>query len=254
MSAEKSELTMLLDKHFAAQITPAEERALRTQLDNSPDARRLYAQRVAAAHLDPEAPTAEARLAQGLGISLKQAAPPRHILRFAAPAAAALAVAAALPFALRAHAPSTEFASRGLGLALANECTLHAYRVQEHAAPAPLGAAMRAGDELSFSYESGCAKKYLMVYATDELGGVYWFHPAWTNAAENPSAIGLEVGSGVHELRVATAHAWKGKHVQIHGIFVDTPVTVREAEASIQRGVAVHATAVETLVRVEVQP
>ena len=254
MSAETTEFAALLDKHFTAQITPLEERALRTQLERSPGARALYAQRVAAAALDPAAQSAEIRIAQGLGLSLELATAPRGILRFAVPAAAMLAAAAALPFAMRAQTPSAEFASRGPGLSPDNECTLHAYRVQSITTPTPLSGSMHAHDELSFSYESGCNKKYLMVYATDEFGQVYWFHPAWTNTAENPTAIDVETSAGVHELRVATAHAWKGKHVQIHGLFLDAPATVREVEAMLQRGLAVHPGAAETLVHVEVQP
>lgn len=253
MSAEHTELSLLLDRHFSSRITPTEERALRMHMEASPEARGLYAQRVAAAKLDPLAPTAEARLAQGLGLSLEQAEAPRSILRFAAPVAAALAAAAAIPFALHTTPASDGFASRGTAASDAGECRVHAYKIAKHGAPEPLGNTMQASDELSFSYENDCGRTYLMIYATDAQA-TYWFHPSWTNSAETPSAIAMSSAPGVHELKVATAHAWKGQHMTLHMLFTDTAHTAQEIDLGRLAAKASYPGDVETELRVEILP
>lgn len=248
-------LRQLLDAHFGATITRADERELRAMLDASTEARQLYARRLAASKLDPAAPTAEQRLARGLG--LPAAAPSgasSRVRKFALPAAAALAAAAAFPMMMQKRAVDDGFAARGTGLAPAPNCALHIYKSSKHGQPEPVTTSIQSNDELLFSYDNGCEKKQLMIYAVDEQKNVYWFHPGWTDAAQNPSSVPLSKEPGVHELRVAVAHAWRGKRIDVHGTFLSSPWHVKEAEAAMHEGRFAPPDAVDIGRHIEVRP
>lgn len=136
------------------------------------------------------------------------------------------------------------------------------YRVaSRNAAPEPAGGVISARDELAFAYRNSSGRAggagtlgqstgtkkegrdllsdflldYLMIFGVDEHGHVYWYHPAWTRADDNPSAIPASRQPGIHELPSAVAHQFDSKQVVIHALFSDRPLTVRQVEAAVVR-------------------
>lgn len=236
-----------VDAHFSGTITPADERAMRAHLDGCETCRARYRRRLLLAKLDPQALSADVRIAQGLGLR-KERAP----ARFAWPAVAALlAAAAAVLLLLRAphepRAPHADegFAARGgdAGARVEQDAAaspLHVYRVpsreEGRGGPVPLFETVQRHAELAFAYENGDRKKYLMIFAVNEDGRVYWFYPGWTDPTANPRAVAITAEAGLHELPDAVVHRFDGSKLELHALFLDEPMTVREIEQGLVAG------------------
>ncbi|MGH7435077.1 MAG: zf-HC2 domain-containing protein [Polyangiaceae bacterium] len=217
-----------IKRHFAGALPPRDERALRNHLPGCDACRDLYGRHVLLARLDPKALPAEERIARGLGL---RAAPATVPMRLAVTVAAAAAVALVVS---RMPARSTEgFSSRGHVAAQTPTSRLFVYDVPRGAPPSLAGDVVHGGDELAFAYENGAAKRRLAVFGVDEHGHVYWFYPAWTREDDDPVAVPIETGPGRHELPEAVLQRFDGEHLQIHGVFVDDPVSVRQIEALV---------------------
>jgi len=143
-----------------------------------------------------------------------------------------LALAACLLLFFRAPEESDGFSARGVVTPTAIDERVAIYRVPSGGAPVRAGDTIFQGDELAFAYENPEGKPYLMIFAVDERDRVYWFHPAWTDEAADPSAIAIEPGS--HELREAVRHRFEGSRIDIHAVFLDKPLTVRQMESQLR--------------------
>jgi hypothetical protein len=218
-----------IERHFAGTIAPEAERAMRRHLATCDACRELYRRRLLLASLDPEALPAEERIARGLGL---RTAPRVLAMRLGLATAAAAAAAIVL---LRVHPGAREgFSSRGHVVALAPVSRVFAYDVRRGLPPLPAGEVLQNGDELAFAYENGAAKRRLAVFGVDEHGHVYWFHPAWTRETDDPVAIPIERDDERHELPEAVLQRFDGRRLEIRGVFVDDPVSVRKFEALLR--------------------
>jgi hypothetical protein len=224
--------TKLVDAHFARTITPEEERELRAHLDACNACHSRYRRRQLLAKLDPEAPSTEARLAHGLGLAVDTPAKKERgnvvaLRTFAV--AAVVALAAMMLFRVTTKSADDGFTPRGPGSNGATS-SVQIVRATKGSEPSLVDGSIRADDELAFAYDNAKQKPYLLVFGVDEHGHVYWYHPAWTNAADDPAAIRIDANGGRHELREAVAHDLDGQTLEIHALFTDRPVTVREVE------------------------
>jgi len=263
-SSTTCEITRLVDAHFAGAIDPHDERRLREHLtDGCAICDERYRRRLLFAKLSGGGGlSAEDRIGRSLGFSvtkIEAPAAPRRVLLAARPAAvafASLAAAAVLFLFLRPHpSPSLEedgFASRGAALPTVQPpmdaaARISAFRISPRVEPgaeagkpvllSTAGASIRRTDELAFDYSNPGGKTHLMVFAVDETRRVYWFHPAWTDENENPTAIPIAMTTDQekrHELREAIRHPFEGHRLTIHGLFVDRPITVREVETLVR--------------------
>ncbi len=240
-----------VDSHFAGTISPNAERAMREHLASCDSCRGVYQRHLLLARLDPEALPSEERIARGLGLRRGRGVAATRV-------GLMVAAAAVLALLVRAHAGADGFTSRGGIVTFAGPTSrVLVYDIREGMAPAPAESALRAGDELAFAYENGAAKRRLLVFGTDERGHVYWFHPAWTNDADNPVAIPIETDGARHELPEAIRQRFDGAHLEIRSVFVDDPVSVRQVEALLRdhpRGALPIPGAVETSVVLAVTP
>jgi hypothetical protein len=62
---------------------------------------------------------------------------------------------------------------------------------------------------------------------------VYWYHPAWSNPAEDPVAISIASGQDLVELKEAVSHEIQGNSLKIYAFFTDEPLSVRSVEKTI---------------------
>jgi hypothetical protein len=147
-------------------------------------------------------------------------------------AATLLAAAAALLLWVHGSEP-TGFTARG-SIPAAPASRVFVYDVRLGQPPALASGSVGQRDELAFAYENGAAKNRLMIFGVDDHHHVYWFYPAWTSGAENPVAIPIEADDRRHELPEAVRHDFDGTKLEIHSVFLDTPVTVREVEALVR--------------------
>jgi hypothetical protein len=217
----------LIARHFSGTIQPGDERALRQHLPDCAACRANYQRQLWLSRLDPKAPTAEARLGRALG--LRAPRKPLFPVFVLAPTLAAAALGG-LFLSLRAD---TGFQARGV--ALAPQATTRVYRLRPGQRPAEVADQIGAEDELAFSYENSSDNGYLMIFGIDEAGRVYWYYPAWTDAAQNPSSLVLPPSPAPHELPEAVRQRLLGHQLNLCHFFSNTPWTVKDVEARIAR-------------------
>jgi hypothetical protein len=208
----------LVDDHFAGRASPAAEAAMREHLPTCARCQRRYQRHLVLAKLDPTAPSAQERLATGLGLSLRRRRPP-VALPFGAVAVAAVAISIAWP---RAEVPQP----RGAGVSPA----VLIYRVGDRGRIGTVEAGVRPTDELAFAYTNPSERRYLLLYGQDEHGHVYWFHPGWPAGAPAPRAIAIRRGAGPYELPEAVRHRFDGRQLRVTAIFSDERLGVEAVE------------------------
>lgn len=225
----------LIDGHFAARITPGEESALRGHLPDCGPCRAYYERHMLYAQLVPGRPRMSERLAAGLGVAPAPAAaapaPARPPSRWAwaATGAAAAACVALLVIGRAGPPPDAEFGARGPA-SDATGVALEVYRVTGDRSTAASDGWMSASDELAFAYRNPTGFARLLVFGVDDRGGIYWFHPAWTDARQDPEAVPIAAGTGPFELPEAIAHQIQGSRLRIVALFTNATVSVRAVE------------------------
>lgn len=104
------------------------------------------------------------------------------------------------------------------------------------APPQPLGEHMRQGDGLLFSFDNlgPTPFAYLMIFAVDSAGAVYWFYPAYEQAGTDPASIAIRGrGQRAVELPDLIRHAVPAGPLAIYGVFTHAPLQVSRVEAAI---------------------
>lgn len=215
----------LVDAHFSGSIAPREERALREHVTECDACRARYRRQLLLAKLDPTTTlTRETRLGRALGIG-RRAPVAQLFVPF-------LAVAAALFLLLRPA--DSGFTARGVVPDMIS--TIRVYRIADEGGATLASESLQRSDELAFTYQNGSGKTHLMIFGVDEHERVYWFHPAWMSEQENPTAIPIDPSDPrPHELREAIRHRFEGQKLEIHGLFLNAPITVKDAEAAVHR-------------------
>ena len=139
------------------------------------------------------------------------------------------------------------FVARGGGVAGAAAPELAIYRIAPDrgwrgglpantaaaSAPEAVSDAIRATDEVAFAYRNPSGKRRLLVFAVDEHGHVFWYHPGWSDPNESPSAVAISSVPGLHELPAAISQRYDGRRLSFHALFTDQDLTVRQVEATL---------------------
>jgi hypothetical protein len=247
-----------IDAHFAGASTPAREQAMRAHLPECAPCHDHYERRLLLARLDPAGVPAEARLARGLGLPAPGAARRSAGWGLGGLLGAAMAAAcllfwvapgrrAANPIA-SSSAPSAPFPAAGGDYAtrggpplpdaarLPQVMIFRIARAGGVATPSSAADRVSARDELAFAYRNPGGKGRLLVFAVDEHRHVFWYHPEWSRAGEDPVGIPISVAPGLHELPAAVAQPFDGERLVIHALFTDRDLTVRQVEAALAVG------------------
>jgi hypothetical protein len=217
-----------IQRHFEGTISPAEEHAMREHVPGCDACGAEYQRWLVLSKLDPEGLSAETRIGRALGFG------PRPIGRVV-PLSVISVVSMAAAFLLCAHAGHGPdgFTARGAP----HEPTSQAfvYDVAANKGPALAGGRVGRKDELAFAYVNGAGKSQLMIFGVDEHQHVYWFYPAWTDAADNPAAIPIATDGARHTLPDAVRHDFDGASLDIRALFLDAPLHVRDVESLLQQ-------------------
>jgi hypothetical protein len=216
-----------VERHFSGRGSVGDERAMRAHLPGCEECRRLYERLLVGAQLDPRALSAQDRLARGLGFAPSR---PRRAWVWPALTVGAVASACLVLVLVRGQGGFVERGGR-----LDDQSELLVYRTPRHGTPDRVrrGAHIRADEELAFAYRNPEGFAHLAVFAVDEHRHVYWYHPAWTDPASDPSSVGVAASASPVELGEAVAHDLDGKHLRVHALFTRTPLTVRQVEKVI---------------------
>jgi hypothetical protein len=108
------------------------------------------------------------------------------------------------------------------------------YRIAPGGTPALVQDRMGAGDELAFAYQNPTGWKRLLIFSVDEHRHVRWYHPAWVDGRDDPIAIPISSGAGVHEIKEAVRHAIDAEALTIFGLFTNDPLSVKAVEARLE--------------------
>jgi hypothetical protein len=221
-----------VDGHFARGLSVAHEVRLRRHLPGCAICHARYERWLAVAALDPRVPDARRRLAAGLGLRGR----PRRAV-----AAGALALAALGCFGLvlvrsqRRAGEGDALVARGAKDVPASSLVVYDL-VSEGRPPTRLepGADIGERDELAFAYTNPGGWRRLLVFGVDDRHQMYWFHPAWTDPATNPSGVLIERGDLLRELSEAIRHELTGRELRIFALFTNRDdLRVREVEAAV---------------------
>ncbi|MBZ4419116.1 hypothetical protein [Myxococcus sp. RHSTA-1-4] len=219
----------LVDRHFSGRIHPRDEQRLRAHLPDCAACRERYERHLLLARLDPRALDARTRLARGLGLDAREPASPWRLALVPVAVACLALLMVRIPWN-GTSIPEDGFTARGVTNAVA-EARLLAYAVEPGGHTSLLGPTMRADQELAFAFRNPDAHRFLMVFARDAAGQVYWYHPSWTDPASNPTAISISPGDTPRELPEAISHSLSPGPLTLHAVFLDAPLTVRQMEA-----------------------
>ena len=221
-----------LARHFELRLEPARETALREHLLACAACRHLYERHALLAELDPAAPSRMTRLGRRLGLDTARI--PRW--RWAAPlafATAALLLLVMRPGLLIRPELAPQFRARGGAPPATTPAALSALLVQTVGPDGrgrPITDRVRADDEWLFAYRNDEAYRYLLIFGVDETQTVYWYAPAWTDAAADPTALAIEPQHRWVELGDAVRQAIGGSQLTLYAVFTNSPLTVREVE------------------------
>lgn len=105
---------------------------------------------------------------------------------------------------------------------------------------ARVGGLIAPDDRLAFSYSNPASDPFdfLMVFARDGAGRVYWFWPGWQSPAEDPASVAIAAAPKPVELGESVRHAFRPGPLTVIGLFSRRPYHAREVEAAVAGGVA----------------
>jgi hypothetical protein len=221
----------LVDRHFAATITPSDERVLRSHLSDCAACRERYDRWLVLARFDRSVPSAEDRIGRGLGLGRARRGTTRSMALAVGLAAACAVVVVAVRAPQAVPEAVREMRARGGGPVAMSGPEVYVYKVGGGGPARPvLDGVIHRGDELAFAYRNSSGWQRLLVYAVDPAGRVYWYHPGWIDAAEAPVAIPIDPAAERRELPEAIAQPLPVGPVWLHAVFLDEALDVRAVE------------------------
>ena len=226
----------LIDGHFARGLAPADEARLRDHLPTCAACRQTYESYQVAERLDPRALPPRERLALALGLPAEVKRSPRRSLRWAVATAAAVGAVALLLVVTTPTPQGDGMVARGGSLENAESLDVAVFRVQGPRESTRVKDVISPGDELAFAYRNEVDKAFLMIFAVDGTGHVVWYHPAWTDPADNPRAVPITKQVGFKELPEAVRHSLQGPSLTVHALFMDKAIDARTIEARVANG------------------
>jgi hypothetical protein len=236
MNTNHDHLRRLVDGHFSKGLSPDNEARLRDHLPACSECRASYEAYQTAERLDPKAPAPRQRLATALGLTSEATWPPRRGLRWTLGTVSVVGAMALLLVVTTRTQPGAGMVSRGKGIDHAESLDVAVFRVKGERESMRVSDAVSPADELAFAYRNELGKSFLMIFAIDGAGHVAWYHPAWTDPADNPQAVPITKQVGFKELSEAVRHPLQGPALTVQALFLDKPLDVRAVEDRVARG------------------
>jgi hypothetical protein len=236
MNTSHEDLRRLVDGHFAKGHSLAGEARLRDHLPACADCREAYESYQGAERLNRTALAPRERLAKALGLPSETKWPRRRSLRWTMATASALGAVALLLMVTTSTNSGNGIASRGKGIENAEPLEVAIFRVKGERESMRVNDVVSPRDELAFAYRNEVGKAFLMIFAIDGTDHLVWYHPAWTDPADNPKAVPIVKQVGFKELPEAVRHSLRGTSLTVHALFMDQPLDVRMVEARAAHG------------------
>ena len=231
-----------IDAHFRGRSTPEQEAAMRAHLPECEGCRALYERHLLYGELTRRGLPAMDRLGRGLGLRSPAAAPiwslPGRLSVAGLAAAACLTlVLGGIQLARRSDVGADGFTARG-GASPGAGPELEMFRIDSSGRAQPVVGWIAPGDQLGFAYRNPGGAGYLMVYAVDPGGQIYWFHPLWPRGAPAPRAVAVTRSAERQELPEVARHAFAASPLRVVALFSEQPLAVSDVEAGLRAGPA----------------
>jgi hypothetical protein len=112
--------------------------------------------------------------------------------------------------------------------------SLHVYRASPKGY-IPVEERLATDDALAFAYEDRSPEpyRYLMVFAVDESGEVFWYYPAYLREAEIPQSVRISQHPGPVQLPEEVRHELGPGKLRIFALFVRKTLDVATVEGLI---------------------
>jgi hypothetical protein len=229
----------LVRGHFSGDNSAFGDRRLFRHLRGCESCRREYRTYAALESLDRDG---ETRARDRMARAIFPPAPRRRVLFGAGVGVLALASAA---FVISVERSSDPFQARGSVQQPAARATpsLEIFRIGAGGRGERAGSTIRADEALAFSFVNPRAADgtagtaaYLMVFARDAGGHVFWFWPAWDNPADDPASLPVSKTDHPLELGESVRHPLQAGPLTIFGLFTERPHHVRQVEAALSQG------------------
>jgi hypothetical protein len=155
-----------------------------------------------------------------------------------------LALASAA-FVISAQRSNDHFQARGGVEQPAARATpsLEVFRLGSGGRSERAGSTIRADEALAFSFVNPRAAdgtpggaSFLMVFARDAGGHVFWFWPAWDNPADDPGSLPIATTLHPMELGESVRHPLQAGPLTIFGLFTERRYHVTQIEAALSQG------------------
>lgn len=225
-----------IDRYFGGNLPAASAAAMFRRLWQCASCRAEYRRHLLLERLRPEggAEAAEARLWSTIrasaGVAPSGAAPRSR----RAWGAALLVAGAAAAFTLAPHRTAEPVARGGSGVAL--RPSLHLYRSAGGERAEPLAGTLRGGDGVLVAYSNPSPNLgFLMCFAVDGAGRVYWYYPAYEHPGENPAAVPIRKGVTGVELGEEIRHPFQPGPLRFFALFLPAPLHVLDVEDAVRR-------------------
>ncbi len=175
----------------------------------------------------------------------------RNWLWWFTPAASALAVVLLLVLWMQPSLVRNEFQTRGAKENPDRWVSIKVFR-STGSGYQPAGKSMASGDALAFTYENRSDDYgFLMVFAVDANGEVYWYFPAFTRQSDNPQSVAIRSGAGQVQLPYEVRHDFPPGKMRLFAVFTKDPLRVKEIEQMVARDLD-SAGSIDDLVRIAI--
>jgi hypothetical protein len=246
-----------IEAHFRGRTTPDQEAAMRAHLPDCEACRALYERHLLYGELTRRGMPVMDRLGRGLGFQAPAAAPfwslPGRLSVAGLAAAAGLTlVLGGIHLARKTDMVADGFTARG-GASLSAAPELEMFRIDCSGRARPVVGWIAPGDELGFAYRNPGGAAYLMVYAVEPGGRIYWFHPRWPEGAPAPRAVAITRSAERQELSEVARHAFAGSPLRVVALFAEQPLAASDVEDGLRSGQATFPGAVRLERSIEVR-
>lgn len=130
----------------------------------------------------------------------------------------------------------SEFTARGADIEVEGRwVSISVFRALDNEQYKKVDKSIRSDDALAFSYTNGgdYPYDYLMIFAVDTHGEVFWYYPAYEDESTNPLSIDIRPSAEPIPLKEQVRHELNGGKIRIFALFSKEALDVRGVEQII---------------------
>ena len=244
-----------IDRYFRGELEKEATARMLARLWDCPRCRARYDRNLLFEQVCPDAERGAAdrlwrSIEESADAALKPVVAPAKV-RWRRPLSALLLLGASAAAIMVLFARTTsEPVPRGRPGATAREPAVFLYRSTGGHKAEAITRRVRPDDGVLVAYSNPTTDlKYLLVFAANERGDVYWYYPAYEKVDDDPAAVPIRTQAQAVELGEEIRHELKPGPLRMFAVFLSRPWRVRDVEKIVRRELADHRGSVRQLAR-----